>query len=263
MSDPRLTVFTCISHLELLVENRLLQTLHYFAKNGMAIFLPIEPRVLTSSDSRSVAASVILWGPSDVLASFQKPSSKSVEIYRAIISHLLDLIATTAQSGDLLIFGGNGNATLDSILVRPSLSERKPPTTKTHQTWAPCTRAVVTKEACSPSIVQCMGAISDFNPRATEVYPLPHLGYNLINQQDKNSDNFPRLREPLDLSFELCELSLLTHLNTAWFPYDMLEAHPSVHRFPSEQSCTELMNSLSPPDFREKRNTDPTEWGSE
>lgn len=111
---------------------------HYFAKNGMAIFLPIEPRLLTSSDSRSVAASVILWGPSDVLASFQKPSSKSVEIYRAIISHLLDLIATTAQSDDLLIFGGNGNATLDSILVRPFLSERKPPTTKAHQTWAPC-----------------------------------------------------------------------------------------------------------------------------
>ncbi|PRP80836.1 hypothetical protein PROFUN_11251 [Planoprotostelium fungivorum] len=57
-----------ISHLELLVENRLLQTLHYFAKNGMAIILPIEPRLLTSSDSRSVAASVILWGRSDVLA---------------------------------------------------------------------------------------------------------------------------------------------------------------------------------------------------
>ncbi|PRP75390.1 hypothetical protein PROFUN_15726 [Planoprotostelium fungivorum] len=30
---------------------------------------------------------------------------------------------------------------------------------------------------------QCTGAISDFNPRATEVYPLPHLGYDLTDQQ--------------------------------------------------------------------------------
>ncbi|PRP81255.1 hypothetical protein PROFUN_02089 [Planoprotostelium fungivorum] len=63
---------------------------------------------------------------------------ESVEMYRGIISHLLGLIATTAQTGDPLILGGNGTATLGSTLVRPSLSERKPPTTKTHQTWAPC-----------------------------------------------------------------------------------------------------------------------------
>ncbi|PRP83250.1 hypothetical protein PROFUN_09462 [Planoprotostelium fungivorum] len=30
---------------------------------------------------------------------------------------------------------------------------------------------------------KCMGAISGFNPHATEVYPLPHLGHNLTNQQ--------------------------------------------------------------------------------
>ncbi|PRP75389.1 hypothetical protein PROFUN_15725 [Planoprotostelium fungivorum] len=39
------------------------------------------------------------------------------------------------------------------------------------------------QEENSAGCRELRGSISDFNPRATEVYPLPHLGYDLTDQQ--------------------------------------------------------------------------------
>ncbi|PRP75595.1 hypothetical protein PROFUN_15601 [Planoprotostelium fungivorum] len=88
---------------------------------------------LTSSgsrDSRAVAARIIFRGRPSVMASFHKPSSELVKSYRAALSHLRVLIATTSQPKDLLIFGG---AIISPILVRPSLNHKKEPDHKDSQ----------------------------------------------------------------------------------------------------------------------------------
>ncbi|PRP75605.1 hypothetical protein PROFUN_07971 [Planoprotostelium fungivorum] len=61
------------------------------------------------------------------MASFHKPYSELIKSYRTALSHLRVLIATTSQPKDLLIFGGEGNAIISPILVRPSLNHKQEP----------------------------------------------------------------------------------------------------------------------------------------